>query len=99
MSHRAAPHITRDTARYRYGRSSDHRTGRAIVTACVISMTESAGTAASVDSAPTCLPAESEKVVRSTIGRAVRPSLRTVVRIVTRLDSALTAGVVTYVPQ
>ena len=62
------PHTTRDTARYRYGRSSDHRSGFLMTRSCAISLTESCGTRASVEAAPTSLPPASYSTVRRTTG-------------------------------
>ena len=98
VSHALFPHMTRATARYKYGRSSDQRAGRAIVRSCAISVTESPGTRPVVDTTATAFPAESYMVVRNAIACSAGRALRMVVRIVTRAESALAVGVVTYVP-
>ena len=53
------PHITSERALYRYGRSSDQRTGCGSVKSCAIVRTESPGTSTTADSLAKRFPAES----------------------------------------
>src|SRR5712664_2684298 len=69
--------MTRATARYKYGRSSDQRAGRAIVRSWAISVTEPPGTRPVVDTTATAFPAESYMVVRNAIACSAGRALRT----------------------